>query len=131
MATGFACDSEIGAGAPPFRAVWRDPASTGAKMREQMCELMAQRALDLFPAVAGEARVEQHQFFTAIGAPRRTPQPARPFNFHGGCEQLRVEVDEKIPRQCLQLRVPPGTLRRDGCGKGKLELIKQVRDPPS
>ena len=55
VATRFIGDSEIGAGASPFRAVRRDAAATGAKVREQMRELVAQSAVDFGGAVRRRA----------------------------------------------------------------------------
>jgi hypothetical protein len=47
MAAPFVSQSEITARQPPLGAVWRDPASSCPMMRQQVRELMAQRAIDL------------------------------------------------------------------------------------
>ena len=51
VATRFVCDAEIAAGAAPFRAMRRDAPASGAELREQMRQLMAQGAID-FAVVA-------------------------------------------------------------------------------
>ena len=53
MAARFICDAEIAAGAPPFRAVRRDSAAAGAKLREQMRQLMAQGLVDFARTMGG------------------------------------------------------------------------------
>lgn len=47
MATRFILDAEIAAGATPFRAVRRNAPAARAELREQMRQLVAERAIDL------------------------------------------------------------------------------------
>jgi len=49
--------SEIDAGAAPFLPMRRDPAASGALMREQVREFVAQRAIDLIVTEFAQARV--------------------------------------------------------------------------
>ena len=61
MATRFVRDAEIVAGAAPFRAMRRNAAASGAKLCEQMRQLVAQRAIDLSGIVLAQARVQRDQ----------------------------------------------------------------------
>jgi hypothetical protein len=46
MTASFVSDREIAAGLLPFRAMRRNSMPPGAKLCEQMCQLVAKRAID-------------------------------------------------------------------------------------
>jgi hypothetical protein len=51
VATCFIADSEVATSVPPFLAMRRNQATTGPKLRKDMCEFMAQRPIDFGFAV--------------------------------------------------------------------------------
>lgn len=90
VAARFIRDPEIGAGAAPFLPVRRDPAPSGAGLREEMRQLVAQGAIDLALAVRGQAAVENHARLVAFGATGRRAEPRRPFHAHLCCHRHRA-----------------------------------------
>jgi hypothetical protein len=57
MTTRFIGDFEVGACPFPFCTVWRDAASSGTKVGEQMREFVSQCAIDLCFTKLGEPAV--------------------------------------------------------------------------
>jgi hypothetical protein len=76
MAARFIRDSKVGTGAAPFQPVRRDAAAASARLREEMGQLMAQRAIDLRGAVIGQPTVERYKRGTIFGT---TGGGAEPF----------------------------------------------------
>lgn len=83
MATLLVADAEIVTGLPPFTPVRRNPATTGAKLREQMRELVQKCPLDFAFAMIAQARIQRDQLSCVIGTTGRTMQPRAPFHPHG------------------------------------------------
>jgi hypothetical protein len=82
MTTRFARDPEIGAGSSPFWSVGRNAPPPGAKLREQMRQLVAQRAINLGVAVSAEAAVQKNAGSREFRAPGSCAEPLRPFDAH-------------------------------------------------
>jgi hypothetical protein len=82
MTTRFARDPEIGAGSSPFWSVGRDASATSTRLREQMRQLVAQRAINLGVAVSAEPAIQENARATEFGAPRSCAEPLRPFDAH-------------------------------------------------
>ena len=78
VAARFACDSKIGAGATPFGAVWGDSPAAGAKLRDEMRQLMAQGAIDLCLAKGAKTAIEQNTRAAVFRAPGGGAKPRRP-----------------------------------------------------
>jgi hypothetical protein len=55
MTAFFVRDPEIAAGLAPLLAMWSDPTAPGAELREQMCQLMTKRAIDLRDVMIAQA----------------------------------------------------------------------------
>jgi hypothetical protein len=72
MAARLAADAEIETSDPPFRTMWREAATAGAKLREQMRQLMTQCAVDFLRAEGAETTIEQHSRAAIFGATGRT-----------------------------------------------------------
>jgi hypothetical protein len=58
MATRFADNPKIVAGMAPFRAVWRDSLSSGAKLGQQMGKFVEERGIDLWLPVPPEQGIQ-------------------------------------------------------------------------
>lgn len=82
----FVSDSQIATRLTPFRAVRRDASSTDTELREQMRQLVSQRALDLIVAVIAQHQIQRNQFFAIIRAPRRG-------------SHSRIPLDSNLARQ--------------------------------
>ena len=80
MAARFACDAKVGAGPTPFRAVWGNPPAAGAKLRDEMRQLMAQGAIDLRLAKGAKTAIEQNTRAAVFRAPGGGAKPRRPFD---------------------------------------------------
>jgi hypothetical protein len=96
VAARFAVNPQIGAGPPPFHPVWGDPPTTGAKLREQMCQFMAKGPVNFRFTVGAETPVEQNASGLAFHAAGGGAEASRPFNPNlrgqSGCTLLQKEV---------------------------------------
>ncbi len=93
MAARFACDSKVGAGPTPFRAVWENPPAAGAKLRDEMRQLMAQGAIDFRLAKGAKTAVEQNTRMAVFRASGDGAKSLRPFNadLPGQCSRAVLE----------------------------------------
>ncbi len=82
MAARFPRDPEIGAGTPPIRSVRGEAAAAGAKLGQEMGQLVAQGAIDLGRAVGGQARIQKHPTAGKFGPAGGGTQAPRPFHLH-------------------------------------------------
>lgn len=80
VAARFAFDSKVGAGPAPFGAVWGNAPAAGARLREEMRQLMAQGAIDLHLAKGAKTAVEQNTRAAVFRATGGGEKPLRPFN---------------------------------------------------
>jgi len=55
MTAFFVRNPEIAAGLAPLLAMWSDPTTPGAELREQMCQLVTKRAIDLRDVMIAQA----------------------------------------------------------------------------
>jgi hypothetical protein len=75
MAPRFAGNIKIGAGALPLWPVRRDPTPPGSKLREQMCQFVAQGAIDFRLTVLAQTTIENDAHgneFSAAGGGAET-----------------------------------------------------------
>ena len=107
MTTRFARDAEVGASAPPFRAMRRDTTPPCTERSKQMRKLVAQRAIDLRFAVRTQPAIQKHVYGTIFGAACRAAQTARPFDMDLRGEGRSVIATEEIDRDRLQCRIAP------------------------
>jgi hypothetical protein len=94
VAARFACDSKVGAGATPFGAMWRDSAATGARLRDEMRQLMAQGAIDLCLAKGAKTAIEQNTRAAVFRAPGGGAKPRRPFDAYSPRQCSRAVLDQ-------------------------------------
>jgi hypothetical protein len=80
VAAELAANAQVVTGAPPFRAMGTDAASTGASMSEEVSQLMAQGAVNLRGAVFAQTRIHSHQRLTKISAAGCGAQARVPFD---------------------------------------------------
>ena len=118
MATCFALDAEIGAGPFPFRAVRSDSAASGARVREQMRQLMAEGTINLRCPVGGEARIEQDSRGQHFGATSRAAQARRPLDRDSARERVGPQFAQQLRRHPFQTGVAPGNIFFDRSGEG-------------
>ncbi len=107
VTSGFTADPKVSAGAPPLRPVRPDAPPAGAKVRQQVRQLMSQGPIDFGLTMRAEQRVQEHEILAAVGPSRRASQPVRPFHFYMNSRQLRTQADEQVPRRRLELRIAP------------------------
>ena len=98
MAACFIGDAEIAAGAAPFRAVWRNPPAPGAKLGQQMRQLMAQSAVDFRGVLLAEPRIQGDEIAVRIGAAGGTEEPRVPFDVDCAGEFFGAEWSENFAR---------------------------------
>ena len=110
----FAGNPQIGAGPPPFHPVGRDATAAGAKLREQMRQLMAEGPINLSLAVSAETAVEQNARGTAFRAAGGGAKTSRPFNTNlrgqSGCALL----EEEVAGRGFERRIAAGRLFNNG-----------------
>lgn len=101
----FVRDAEVAAGLSPFSAVWRDAATPGSELREQMGQLVAQGALDFRGVVVAESRVERDEITPRIGAAGRAEKARIPFDANFRCEFGGVDRGENFARRRFEGRI--------------------------
>ena len=105
---------QIGAGPPPFHPVGRDATAAGAKLREEVRQLMAKSPVNLSLAVSGETAVEQNACGPAFRAAGGGAKTSRPFNTNlrgqSGCALL----EEEVAGQGFERRIAAGRLFNNG-----------------
>src|SRR6185369_909760 len=84
VAARFIGNPQICAGTVPIMAMRRDPATACARLRQQVSEFMAQRAVDLRFTVFAKPAVEKDASTGEFRATGGGTQTARPFNTHLG-----------------------------------------------
>jgi hypothetical protein len=80
MAPHFVRDAEIAAGLAPLGAMGRNPAAPRAEPRQQVRQLMSQRAINFRLAMIDQARIQRNKRESEIGAPGRAKQTRIPFH---------------------------------------------------
>ena len=89
----------------------RDAAATGAKLREQMRQLMAQSAVNLSLAVSAETAVEQNRVEHRIPRGRRRCEDERDHStrtLRGQCG--RAVPEQEVAGQGFERRIAAGRL---------------------
>lgn len=90
MAAFFVSDSKLATRVAPLWTMRSNAPATGAKLGEQMCELVPEGALNLGRAMVVQARIEYDEVGTRFGAASRTAQSGIPFHCDGRGNSLRA-----------------------------------------
>jgi hypothetical protein len=90
---------EIAARLAPLGSVRRNPSPLPARVRDEVGELMAEGAVDLFRAMRSEQRIERDEVVAVISAPRRGAESRAPLDAHGAREGARPSACS-ISRAC-------------------------------
>src|SRR5204863_8170881 len=91
VTTRFILDAEIAAGTTPSGAVrWNAPA-TRAELREQMRQLVAERAIELGCIVFAQARIQRDEVAARIGASGGPEEARIPFHVNFAPELVGIE----------------------------------------
>ena len=110
----FAANPQIGAGPPPLRPMRRDATAAGAKLREQVRQLMAKGPVNLGLAVSSETAVEQNASGTGFGAAGGGAKTSRPFNANPRGQSGRAMPEEKVAGRSFEDRIAAGRLFNNG-----------------
>ena len=97
MAARFISDSQIATSRAPFVAMRQNPAASGAKLGEQMCEFVSKRAID-FAGLIAQSRIKQNQLAAIIRPSSATFQARVPFDANFVCNQRRTVAAQKLTR---------------------------------
>jgi hypothetical protein len=110
----FAPNPQIGAGSPPFDPVRRDAPATGAKLREQVRQLMAESPVNLSLAVSAETAVEQNAGGTGFRAAGGGAKTGRPFNADLRGQSGRAMLEEKVAGRSFEDRIAAERFFKNG-----------------
>jgi hypothetical protein len=110
----FAANPQIDAGSPPFDPVRRNAPATGAKLREQVRQLMAEGPVNLRLAVSAETAVEQNAGCTGFRAAGGGAKTSRPFNANLRGQSGRPMLEEKVTGRSFEDRIAAGRLLKNG-----------------
>ena len=130
VATGFAFDPKIGAGAAPFGSVRRYPTTAGAGLRQKVRHLVAQGTIDFGFAVRPETTIEEDTPVAVLGAPRGGAQSRGPFDADFRGERGRTVLEQEGAGNRFQRRVAAGRFFGNGRSEGKFELAKRKHVRP-
>lgn len=85
MAARLIGNAQIATSDAPLRAVRPDAPPSGARLSQQMCELMPKRAVDFVATVFTQSRIERDPLLARIGPPGSTSETMIPLdnNFSG------------------------------------------------
>jgi hypothetical protein len=92
----------------------RDATSAGAKLREQVRQLMAEGPVNLSLAVSAETAIEQNAGGTGFGPAGGRAQTSRPFNTNLRSQSDRAMLEEKVAGQGFERRIAAGRLFDNG-----------------
>ena len=129
MATRFVLDAEIAAGAAPLRAVRRNAPATRAELREQMGQLVAERAIDLGGILFAQPRIQGDQVAARIGASGGAEEARIPFHVDGARELVGVERRQDFARFGFEGGITSENNQRWRRWKNEIELSKQRHMP--
>ena len=106
----FAANPQIDTGPPPLDPMRRDAAAAGAKLREQVRQLMAESPVNLSFAVSTETAVEQNPSSTVFRAAGGGAKTRRPFNTNLCGQSGCALPEEEVAGQGLEHRIGAGRL---------------------
>jgi hypothetical protein len=109
VTTLFIADSKIAAGHAPFRTVRQDAAAPGAILREQMRQLVPERAIDFRRVVFAQARIQRNEFLSKDCPARATSQARIPFHAHQRGNWFRAHRTQKLARLNFQRSIASKT----------------------
>lgn len=118
VATLFIRNPEIATRCPPLIAVRLYPPAAGPRVREQMSELMPQRAVDLVDAMITQPRIQRHAQPAIIRTTCGGSQPAIPL-----CHDItRQPVLADASENCARLRLDRELGVAAGVSGGEVEV---------
>ena len=124
VAAGFVGDAEIPAGFVPLGSVCGDPFPARTMLGQQVCKLMAERALDFAGGDLQQFRVENNPAFAPGGEPCGCPEERVPTNGH--MQAAAVRRLQKLVGKILQQRIGS----QAGCPLWLVQLIWRRADTP-
>jgi hypothetical protein len=101
----FAANPQIDTGPPPLHSMRRDATAAGAKLREQVRQLMAEGPVNLSLAVSAETAVEQNAGGTGFRAAGGGAKTGRPFNADLRGQSGRAVLEEKVAGRSFEDRI--------------------------
>lgn len=140
MAALFVPDPEIAASLAPFFPVRVDPAPPRTRLRQQMRELVAERAIYLRRAVLAQARIERDELGAKISPARGRAQLRIPLDAHAQSELAGAHRLQKLARALGERDVfrpnrmsgvSQGRDRGENSRQAKLELFNQEHALPA
>ena len=96
VTTRFPGDAEIATRASPLTSMRCDPPTASAKMREQMRQLVAQRAIDFRFAMRAQLRIEEDARGAIFGPTGGGAQARRPFHLYARGERRGIVLPQQI-----------------------------------
>jgi hypothetical protein len=114
VTTRFAANPQIDAGPPPFDPVRREAPATGAKLRKQVRQLMAEGPVNLSLAVSAEAAVEKNAVAPTPRAAGGGAKTGRPFTADLRGQSGRAVLEEKVAGRSFEDRIAAGRLFSNG-----------------
>jgi hypothetical protein len=125
MTTQFIGDAEIGAGRPPFRTMRRDASTSGARMGQQMGQLVPKSAIDLGLAILGQPAV-QNDFPRGVFCPAGSrTQPRRPFDRYPSGQLFSRILRQEHSSQFFERLITAGLHLPNRIKQGELKLERQ------
>ena len=91
-------NAEIAARLAPFWSVRRNPPPLPAGMRDEVSELVAQRAIDLLRTVRSEQRIERDEVVPVISAPGGGAESRAPLDANALGQGCQTDVAQHFAR---------------------------------
>jgi hypothetical protein len=110
----FAANPQIDAGPPPFHPMGRNATAAGAKLREQVRQLMAEGSVNLSLAVSTKTAVEENPSSTVLRAAGGGAKTRRPFNPNLRGQSGRALLEEEVAGRGFERRIAAGRLFYNG-----------------
>lgn len=125
MTPRFIADTEIAAGLAPFGSVRRNTAVAGAELREEMRQLMPQRAIDLDRVVVAQTRIQRDELTMEVRATGGAEKPGVPFHVDGAGKFRGVELLQHLARFRFELKIAAEHDEQRPARQTEIELFKQ------
>jgi hypothetical protein len=117
VAPALARDAEFAASLPPLRAVGRDAGAFGPGVCDQMCQFMAQGAIDL-GGIFAQARIEHDGHCRRPRQPGGTAQPPAPAHADALRQRGATDLPQQRRRAARQFSIPRPWRSWDGQPRG-------------
>ena len=97
MRARFLANAQVPAGLSPFRSMRWNPAPAGAKLSEQMRQLVPQGAVDLGLVMLAQTRIQRNESTAKIRSSRGTEKARVPFHLNRAGQFLGSDKAENFP----------------------------------